>query len=102
MPRAWGLPLLALMLAACGGSHLVVDSDTSWAGSVDGFGPISGQGRAEYDLKDAGRLCWTVSKRTDAGTLRVYSTTSEWFGLGEEISGEAKTNAPLGTVTGCM
>jgi hypothetical protein len=32
----------------------------------------------------------------------VYSTTSEWFGLGDEVSGESTTTQPLGTVTGCV
>ena len=102
MRAAWALAVLTILVMGCGGSHLVVDSDTSWAGNVDGFGAISGQGKADYDLRDAGRLCWEIAKLTDAGTLRAYSTTSEWFGLGTEINGEATTTAPRGTVRGCM
>ena len=37
MRTRYTLALLAL-LTACGGTTLVVDSDTSWAGSVDGYG----------------------------------------------------------------
>ena len=96
-----GLALLALVMG-CGGTTLVVESDTSWAGSVDGYGAISGRFRTEYDLGDAGRSCWTVSKTTEAGRLRVYSKTSEWFGLGDEVSGESTTTQPMGTVTGCV
>jgi hypothetical protein len=71
MCAEWGFAVLAILATGCGGTHLVVDSDTSWAGSIDGFGSISGKGSAEYDMLDAGRLCWTVSKTTEAGTLRV-------------------------------
>lgn len=100
-PPAWALSLLVLV-TACGGTTLVVESDTSWSGSVDGYGAISGRLKAEYDLGDAADKCWTVSKATEAGTLRVYARTSEWFGLGDEVSGEATTNQPMGTVTGCV
>jgi hypothetical protein len=96
-----GLALLVL-LTGCGGTTLVVESDTSWAGSVDGFGAISGRFKAEYELHDADGKCWTVSKTTEAGTLRVYSKTSEWFGLGDQVSGESTTTEPMGTVTGCV
>jgi hypothetical protein len=100
MRTPYGLALLALVMG-CGGTTLVVQSDTSWAGSVDGYGAISGRLRAEYDLGDGAGRCWTVSKATEAGTLRVYSKTSEWFGLGNEVSGESTTTQPMGTVTGC-
>jgi hypothetical protein len=50
MPASWGLPALAVLVLGCGGTNLVVDSDTSWAGSVDGLGSISGRGHAEYDV----------------------------------------------------
>lgn len=101
MRFSWGLLVLAL-LTACGGTTLVVESDTSWTGNVQGFGSISGRLRAEYDLGDPDGQCWTVSKATEAGALRVYAKTSEWFGLGTQVSGESTTTAPLGTVTGCV
>ena len=75
--RRLGLTLLVLV-TGCGGTTLVVQSDTSWAGSVDGYGAVSGRFRAEYDLGDAAGRCWTISKTTEAGTLQVYSKTSEW------------------------
>ena len=53
MRAPWGLAVLAFAMG-CGGTTLVVDSDTSWAGSVDGYGAISGRLRAEYDLGDGG------------------------------------------------
>lgn len=101
MRKPYGLALLVLVMG-CGGTTLVVESDTSWAGSVDGSGAIAGRYRAEYDLAGAAGTCWTVSKTTEAGTLRVYSRTSEWFGLGDEVSGESTTTEPMGTVTGCV
>jgi len=101
MRTPWGLAVLACVIG-CGGTTLVVDSDTAWAGSVDGYGAISGRFRAEYDLGAGSGHCWTVSKATAAGTLRVYSKTSEWFGLGNEVSGESTTTQPMGTVTGCV
>jgi hypothetical protein len=97
----WGLTILPFVMG-CGGTTLVVDSDTSWAGMVGGYGAISGRLRAEYDLADAANQCWTVSKTTEAGTLRVYASTSEWFGLGDEVNGEATTTQPMGSVTGCL
>ena len=101
MRAPWGLAVLALVMG-CGGTTLVVDSDTAWAGRVDEFGAISGRLKAQYDLQDAAGQCWTVSKATEAGTLRVYSKTSQWFGLGEEVNGESTTTRPMGTVTGCV
>jgi hypothetical protein len=101
MRAPYGLALLFLAMG-CGGTTLVVESDTSWSGSVDGFGPVAGRFKAEYDLGDASGKCWTVSKATEAGTLRVYSKTSEWFGLGDQVSGESTTTQPMGTVTGCV
>ena len=101
MRPPYGLALLALV-TGCGGTTLVVESDTSWAGSVDGYGSIAGRFRTEYDLGDADGNCWTVSKTTEAGTLRVYSKTSEWFGLGDQVSGESTTTEPMGTVVGCV
>ena len=101
MRASWGLVVLAFLMG-CGGTTLVVESDTSWAGTVQGYGTISGRLRAEYDLGDPNGQCWTVSKTTEAGTLRVYSKTSEWFGLGTEVSGESTTTQSLGTVTGCV
>jgi hypothetical protein len=101
MRAHWSLLLLVLAMG-CGGATLVVDSDTSWAGTVDSYGSISGRLGAKYDLGDAGGSCWTVSKTTEAGTLRVYSSRSEWFGLEHEVSGESTTTQPMGTVTGCV
>jgi hypothetical protein len=101
MHPLWGVTFFACVMG-CGGTTLVVDSDTSWAGTVGGYGAISGRLRAEYDLADAANQCWTVSKTTEAGTLRVYASTSEWFGLGDEVNGEATTTQPMGSVTGCL
>ena len=49
MRAAWGLAVLTFLLMGCGGTHLVVDSDTSWAGASKDSAR-SGQGKADYDL----------------------------------------------------
>lgn len=95
-------PALALILAACGGKTLVVDSDTSWQGTADGLGQVAGRGEGRMELPDLDEICWTLAKTTDAGTLRAYAETSTWFGLGSDVSGEATTTAPAGSVSGCV
>lgn len=93
---------VALVLSACSGKTLHVESDTSWSGSVDQFGPIQGHGNAQYDLGDShGRVCWKIDKATSVGVLRAYADDDTWFGLGSEIDGEASTTAPSGSVEGC-
>ncbi|MGH7497481.1 MAG: hypothetical protein ACREL3_01360 [Gemmatimonadales bacterium] len=91
-----------IVLSACSGKTLHVESDTSWAGAVDQFGAVQGSGNAQYDLGDThGLICWKIAKATSAGVLRVYSDDDTWFGLGSEIDGEASTTAPSGEVEGC-
>ncbi len=98
------LPIVAtLLIAGCGGRVVHIESDTSWTGSIDGFGPISGHGNKTYALDAVSSpVCWTVTKATDAGTLRVYSDRSTFFGLGEEVEAEQTTTAPNGSVSGCV
>ena len=97
------LALTAVMvLCACDKTTLVVESDTSWAGSVDGVGQVADRGGARFELPDAKREnCWELRKTSSAGTLRAYAEDETWFGLGSEVDGEAITTAPNGMVTGC-
>lgn len=91
-----------LLLCGCSGKTLVIDSDTAWAGEVDRIGSLDGRGHEEIGLsgfKD--EVCWSIAKTTEDGTLRVYARDDTWFGLGEEIDGEAVTTAPHGRVGGC-
>lgn len=94
--------IAGLLLTACAGKTLKVESDTAWVGTIDQFGAVQGRGNADYDLgKTSGEVCWTFQKVTSLGTLRVYSDDQTWFGLGSEIDGEMTTRDPSGTVQGC-
>lgn len=101
MPRMlW----LVLLLCACGDERLFIESDTSWSGTVDGVGLVSGHGDEEFDLAAEGDQapCWTLNKTTDAGTLRAYAEADTWFGLGVGVHGEATTREARGQVRGCV
>lgn len=101
MPRAV-LLIFALALVGCSDKTLHVESDTSWAGTIDRFGTVDGHGNSQYDLGGvAGQVCWQIAKTTSAGTLRAYSDDATWFGLGTEVDGDATTTAPAGGVQGC-
>jgi hypothetical protein len=91
-----------VLLCACNKTTLVVESDTSWAGSIEGVGQVADRGDARFELPDLKReSCWELRKTSSAGTLRAYAEDDPWFGLGSEIDGEAVTTAPNGVVRGC-
>ena len=97
----WLLPAV-LLLCACDKTTLVVESDTSWAGEVDGLGQVADRGTARFELPNAKQeLCWSIQKTSSAGTLRAYAEDDTWFGLGSQVDGEATTTAPNGSVQGC-
>ena len=101
MPRAV-LMIFGLVLIGCSGKTLHVESDTSWAGTIDRFGTVDGHGNAQYDIGGlTGQVCWQIGKTTSVGTLRAYSDDDTWFGLGSEVDGDATTTAPAGVVQGC-
>lgn len=111
----------SLLLAGCGDAKLHVQSDTSWAGAmgtyagtVQGFNDsltvndsgqriaiivdsAKGSGNQTFDLGTR-PFCWSFSKQTAAGTLRVYIGS----GSLEPGSNEAATSAAFGTVSGCV
>jgi hypothetical protein len=90
-----------LLLCACDKTTLVVESDTSWAGSV-GDSQVADRGDQRFELPDAKQeICWSIAKTTSAGTLRAYAEDDTWFGLGSEVDGESATTAPNGKVKGC-
>jgi hypothetical protein len=92
-----------LFVAGCGGRVIHIESDTDWSGTIDGIGVVSGRGSKTFALDAVSSpICWTITKLTDAGTLRVYSEASTWFGLGEDIEAEQTTAEPHGDVTGCV
>lgn len=97
------LPLIAVLaLAACDEKILVVESNTSWEGTITYAGDVSGTGSATVDLSDfPSNVCWTLRKTTTDGVLRAYLKDETWFGLGEEIDGDQTTSEPNGEVSGC-
>lgn len=102
---SWSAPVglaAVLLLAACDGKVLVIESDTSWEGSISYGGPIEGSGNASIDLSDVPTdVCWVVKKTTELGTLRVYLEDENWFGLTDEVDGDQTTSEPEGEVQGC-
>ncbi|MGE5091823.1 MAG: hypothetical protein ACM3OH_06590 [Bacillota bacterium] len=98
------LPIMStVLIAGCGGRVIHIESDTSWSGTIDGIGAVSGRGSTTFALDAVSSpVCWTITKLTAAGTLRVYSEASTWFGLGEDIEAEQTTTEPNGDVTGCV
>lgn len=101
MPRP-ALWVMLGLLTACSGKTLHIESDTSWAGAIDKFGPVAGHGNEQFDIGgEKGQLCWHIAKTTSAGILRVYSDDDTWFGLGSEVDGDSTTTAPSGAVEGC-
>lgn len=97
------LPLFAVVaLAACDEKHLVIESNTSWEGTITYAGDVSGTGNATVNLSNVpSDVCWTLRKTTVDGTLRAYLQDETWFGLGEEIDGDQTTTEPNGEVRGC-
>jgi len=93
---------LAVLLTGCADRTLVVESDTSWAGSVDKVGQVSGQGGTRIELEpSAGHQCWDLHKTTSAGTLRAYVRDKSNF-TGTDTEGDMTTTAPDGHATGCV
>ena len=90
-----------LLLCACDKTTLVVESDTSWAGSV-GDSQVKGRDDRRIELANVKEdICWSIAKTTSAGTLRAYAEDDTWFGLGSQVDGESTTTAPSGKVEGC-
>lgn len=100
-------PLFALvavpLCAACNSKTLVIESDTSWNGEVQGYVTLSGRDNATIDLDDAPQsVCWTLAKTTSAGTLRAYLKEEDWLGLSKDYVGDATTTEPNGQIGGCL
>lgn len=103
MRLRWVFPLVAsIFLASCGDTVVRIESDTTWAGTIEGNN-VSGRGDATFTMSanGAGGNCVTIRKTTEAGTLRVIIEQATWFDLGNEIHFEGTTTEPMGTVTGC-
>jgi hypothetical protein len=100
--RALLIPAVVVVLAACDTKELVIQSNTTWDGTITGYGDVAGSGNAVIDLTDApSNVCWTLKKTTSAGTLRAYLADETWFGLGKEYDGDQTTTEPSGQIEGC-
>ena len=91
----------ALVLGGCNDKDLVIESNTTWTGRVDRIGTLSGRGSARYQLDVPGQICWTFTKTSTAGILRVYAEDKTWFGLGTQVDSDDATREPNGQVRGC-
>lgn len=98
----WPFLVVVLLTAtACGGPTMVIESDTSWSGSIGGTGSsatYSGSGNREFDL-ESGTTCWSIQKQTRPGRLRAYVKRKTI--TGSDVEGDATTNAEFGVVSGC-
>lgn len=92
------LVLITCLVTACGERVMVVESDTSWSGSI-GNSSRDGFGNEIFPISGSGTWCWAIQKKTRGGYLKAYSRTPSIAGT--EKSGEAETNAQFGIVTGC-
>ena len=96
------IPVLVASLAGCDSKELVIQSNTSWEGSVTGVGAVAGSGNEVIDLSDApSDVCWELRKTSSAGVLRAYLRDETWFGLGTEYDGDQSTSEPAGQIEGC-
>ena len=56
------LPIVStLVIAGCGGRVIHIESDTSWSGTIDGIGAISGRGSKTFALSSR---CTKVLRRS--------------------------------------
>jgi hypothetical protein len=93
------LPIATACLTACEQRAVVVQSTTSWSGSI-GNATQEGAGNARFPITGSGILCWAVQKNTLQGTLTVFGESKGL--LFSSKSGKATTNASYGVVTGCI
>ena len=89
------------LCAACGGTELHVESNTTWSGHINGSSGASydGSGNEVFKLETGVLTCWSFQKQTPAGSLRVYAVEGGIFGTGK--AGDATTTAQYGVVSGC-
>ncbi len=91
----------AVLVSGCNEKDLVIESDTTWEGTVDRIGTVSGRGSARYTLDVKGQVCWVFTKTSTHGVLRVYAVDQTWLGLGSEVDSDDTTREPNGQVRGC-
>jgi hypothetical protein len=102
--RAVRLSALAglLLLVGCDRRDLHIESDTSWAGQVDGIGAVAGYRDSTIALeKVKTKVCWSIHKATSAGTLHVWVEDGTWGGVGTDVIADQVTTEPNGILEGC-
>jgi hypothetical protein len=101
LPR-WLPCYAAALLAGCGGTDLTIESDTTWRGTIDGEGEVAETGTKTFGLRTGQQVvCWSLTKATEAGVMRVYTEKSTWFGLGNDVDFDMTTTADTLTISGC-
>jgi hypothetical protein len=98
--------LVALALTGCadvvglatGNATLHIESTAQWSGSI-AYGDntsetVAGNGNRKIEL-GGGTSCWTIQKRTEAGTLTAYAKRAG------STDGRASTSAAYGVISGC-
>jgi hypothetical protein len=90
---------VTLALVGCDKPDLVIESDTVWTGNVIGSSSTSqveGSDNKTYQLR-SGQTCWNFKKATEQGNLRAYAKVR-----GNRTSGDERTSAPFGSISGCV
>ena len=82
-----------MVLSGCG-KELIVESDTSWSGSMNGSS-IEGGGNKTYDMDNSS--CATFQKNTERGYLRLKVKG----GILNSILDESSTTARYGVCSVC-
>jgi len=85
--------ILLVILSGCG-NELIIESDTSWSGSINGSS-IEGGGSRSYDMDNSS--CATIQKDTERGYLNVKVKG----GIFNSILEEKKTTASYGVCSVC-
>jgi hypothetical protein len=91
----------AALLSACGKKELVIESNTTWSGTIERIGTVTGRYSTRYELDVKDQVCYTFTKTSSYGVLRVYTIDDTWLGLGSEVDGDDFTTEPNGQVQGC-
>jgi hypothetical protein len=95
--------LVALtVLGACRSATLVIESTTSWSGTITEAGKpaykVEGTGNRIFEMP-TDDFCWTLQKQTADG--RLYAVAKIPAFLSTDEGGERETFAEFGTVVAC-
>jgi hypothetical protein len=105
------LSALVVLLLGCGGTEVVLESNTSWWGDicVTPYCPVSatsahelrGSGNKSFpqDGQSGDQVCYWFGNLTDTGYVRVYIKDDSIFG--SDNHEDHKSSASHGAVSGC-